>query len=63
MVRKDKNLMLAIFQMVTPRLEGLNNSQKLTIVGLIPSLGRNHFLGKERYWVPPAQIVLSDYSI
>ena len=62
-VRKDKNLMLATFQIVTPRLESLNNSQKLAIVGLIPSFYKNHFLREEHYWVPLAQISLSDYPI
>ena len=63
MVRKDENLMLAAFQIVTPRLEGFNNSQKFTIVGLVSCLCKNHFPRKERYWVPLAQIGLSDYPI
>ena len=63
MVRKDEDLMLATFQIVTPRLKGLDDSQKLTIMGLIPSLCRNHFLRKEGYWVLLAQIGLSDYPI
>ena len=63
MVRKDENLMLATFQIVTPRLKGFDNGQKLAVVGLIPSLCRNYFLRKESYWVPLAQIGLSDYSI
>ena len=49
MVRKDENLMLAAFQVVTPRLEGFDDSQKLTIVGLVSCLCRNHFPRKERY--------------
>ena len=48
-VRKDENLILATIQIVTPRFEGLDNSQKLNIVGLIPSLYRNHFPGKKGY--------------
>ena len=63
MVRKDENLMLAAFQIVTPRLEGFDNSQKLTIVDLVLCFCRNHFPRKERYWVPLAQIGLSDYPI
>ena len=63
MVCKDKNLMLVTFQIVMPCLESLNNSQKLIIVGLIPSLYRNYFLKKERYKVPLAQIGLSNYPI
>ena len=35
MVCKDENLMLAAFQIVTPRLEGFDNSKKLTVVGLV----------------------------
>ena len=54
MVRKDKNLMLATFQIVTPRLKGLDNSQKLTIVDLTPSLCRNFSPRKKRYQVPLA---------
>ena len=46
MVYKDKNLMLEIFQIVTPCLKNLDNSQKLA---LIPSLYRNHFSRKEGY--------------
>ena len=63
MVRKDKNLMLATFQMVTPRLERFDDGQKLVVVSFIPSLCRNHFPRKEGYWVPLAQIDLSNYPI
>ena len=62
-VRKDENLMLAAFQVVPPGLESLDNSQKLAVVGLIACLRWNHFPKKERYWVPLAQIGLSDYPI
>ena len=62
-VRKDENLMLAAFQVVTPRLEGFDDSQKLTVVGFVPCLCRNHFPKKEGYWMPLAQIGLSDYPI
>ena len=48
-VRKDKNLILATFQIVTPHLESLNNSQKLAVVSLIQSLCRNYFSRKESY--------------
>ena len=63
MVYKNKNLMLAAFQVVAPCLEGFNNSQKLTVVGFVPSLCRNHFPKKESYWMPLPQIGLSDYPI
>ena len=63
MVRKDENLMLAAFQIVTPRLEGFDNGQKLTVVGLVSCFRWNHFPRKEGYWMPLAQIGLSDYPI
>ena len=43
MVRKNKNLILAAFQIVMPRLEGFDNSQKLIVVGLISYFRWNHF--------------------
>ena len=51
MVRKDKNLMLAIFQIVALHFKSLDNSQKLAIVGFIPSLCKNHFSRKEGYGI------------
>ena len=63
MVCKDENFMLAAFPIVTPCLEGFDDSQKLTVVGLISYLCRNHFPRKECYWVPLAQIGLNDYPI
>ena len=48
-VCKDENLMLTAFQIVTPRLEDFDNSQKLTIVGLVSSFRRNYFSRKEGY--------------
>ena len=62
-VRKDENLILAAFQIVTSRLKGLDNSQKLAVVGFKPSLCKNHFSRKECYRVPLAQISFSDYPI
>ena len=62
-VRKDENLMLAAFQVVTPCLEGFDDSQKLTVVGLVLCFRWNHFPRKEGYWMPLAQIGLSDYPI
>ena len=62
-VRKDKNLMLTAFQIVTLCLECFDDSQKLTVVDLVSSLGRNYFPKKEGYWMPLAQIGLSNYSI
>ena len=63
MVRKDEDFILATFQIVISCLESLDNSQKLTVVSLIPSLCRNRFPRKKGYWVPLAQIGLSDYFI
>ena len=63
MVRKDENLMLAAFQIVMPRLEGFDDSQKLTVEGLVLSLGRNHFPRKEGSWISLAKICLTDYPI
>ena len=54
MVCKNEKLMLAAFQIVTPRLEGFDDGQKLVVVGFIACLCRNHFPRKERYWVPLA---------
>ena len=51
MVHKDENLMLAVFQIMTPRLKGFDNSQKLIVVGFVSSLCRNHFPKKKHYWV------------
>ena len=63
MVHKDENLILAAFKIVTPRLEGFNNSQKLIVVRLVSYLCSNYIPRKERYWVPLAQIGLSNYPI
>ena len=51
MVRKDENLMLAAFQIVTPRLKSFEDSQKLVIVGFIACFCWNYFPRKERYRV------------
>ena len=63
MFYKDENLMLSAFQILTPRLESFNNSQKLTVVGLVLCFRWNHFPWKEGYWMPLAQIGFSDYPI
>ena len=62
-VRKDENLMLATFQVVTLRHEGFDDSQKLTVMGLVSCFPWNHFPRKEGYWIPLTQIGLSDYPI
>ena len=58
---KDKNLMLVAFQVVVPSLEYFNNGWKLSVVGLILSFCRNYFPQKKDYWIPLAQIGLSNY--
>ena len=62
-VCKDEHLVLATLQIMTPCLEGFDDSQKLAVVGLISSPCRNHFSQKECYRMPLAQIGLSDYPI
>ena len=44
MVCKDKDLVFAVFQVVALSLKGLNNDQKLLIVGFIAGLSRDHLL-------------------
>ena len=63
MVCKDKYLVLATFQIVTPYLKGFANSQKLAFVGLISSLCKNHFSQKKCYQMTLAQLDLNDYPI
>ena len=62
-VCKDENLIFAVLQVVALSLEYLNNSKKLTAMGLVSSLYRNHFPRKKCYWMQLAQIGLSDYPI
>ena len=42
-IAKDRNFMIAIFWIMPLGFEGLNNSQKLTVVSFISSFGWNHF--------------------
>ena len=51
-VRKDKDLVFAAFQIVAPSLKGFNDSQELLIVGLVAGLSRDHFLIEESDWMP-----------
>ena len=46
MVGKNQNFVLAAFQIVFLGLKSFNNCWKLTVVGLVPSLSRDHFLEK-----------------
>ncbi len=48
-VDKDKDLVFAAFQVVTPSLQGFNNSEKLLIVGFVLSLSKDHFLREKGY--------------
>ncbi len=52
MVSKDKDFIFAAFQVVAPSLKGFNNSQKLLIVSLVPSLSRDHLSREKGYWMP-----------
>ena len=49
MVHKVENLMFAAFQVVAPCLKGFDDSQKLTIMGLVLYFRWNHFPQKECY--------------
>ncbi len=51
MVSKDKDLVLAAFQVVAPSLKSFNDSQELLIVGFVPSLSRDHLLREKIYWM------------
>ena len=62
-VYKDENLMLAAFQIVTLRFKGFDNSQKLTVVGVVSCFRWNHYPQKESYWMPLAYIGLRNYPI
>ena len=62
-VNKNEKLMLVALQVVALCFEGFNVSQKLTVVGFVPSLYRNYFPKKESYWMLLAQIGFSDYPI
>ena len=63
MVCKNKNLMLATFQMVTLCFENFDNSQKLIVMDLVLYFHWNYFLQKEGYWMPLTHIGFSDYLI
>ena len=41
-----------------PYFEGLNNSQKLTVVSFVSSFGRNHFMQEVGHWMLLAQIII-----
>ncbi len=49
MVSKDKGLICASLQVVTPSLKGFNDSQELLIVGFVPSLSGDHLLREKGY--------------
>ncbi len=49
--------MLVALQVMSPSLEGFNNGQQLAVVGLIPSLCRNHLSREKGYQIPSAQII------
>ena len=47
MVRKDKDLIFAAFQVVAPSFKSFNNGQELLIVGLVAGLSGDH-LSREK---------------
>ncbi len=49
--------MFAAFQIISPSLEGFNNSQQLPIVGLILSLCQNHLSREKSYRIPLARVI------
>ncbi len=57
MVCKHENFMLVALQIMSSDLEDFNTSQQLAVVGLIPSLCRNHLSKKKGYQIPLAQII------
>ncbi len=57
MVCKHENFILVALQVMSPGLEGFNDGQQLAVVGLIPSLCRNHLPGEKGYRMPLAQII------
>ena len=63
MFQENKHLVLLIFQIVMSYLNKFDNSQNLTIVGLVPSLCKNHFPRKEDYSMLLAYIGLDDHPI
>ena len=62
-VCEDENLVFAIFWIVPSCLKDFDDSQKLTVVGLVPSFRKNDLPKKKDYWMPLAQIIFSDYPI
>lgn len=51
MVSKYKNLVYAVFQVITPSFEDFNNSQKLLIMSFVPRINSNHLFREKDYWV------------
>ncbi len=49
--------MLAALQVMSPSLEDFNNGQQLAVMGLIPSLCRNHLSREIGYRMSSAQII------
>ncbi len=49
MVSKDKDLVFAAFQVEAPSHKGFNDSQKLLIMSLVPSLSRDYLLREKGY--------------
>ena len=58
---EDKDLIFTIFKIMALDFKNFDDSQKLTVISLVPSFYRNDFSKKERYQVLLAQISFSDY--
>ncbi len=57
MVCKHENFILAALQVVFLSLKGFNNGQQLAVLGLIPSLYRNHLTGEKSCWMSSVLIL------
>lgn len=49
MIRKNKNLIFAIFQVVTPNFKSFNNSPEFLVISLIISLYQDHLHEEKSY--------------
>ena len=54
---KQRPCVCNFLEIMAPCFEGLNNSQKFTVVSFVSSFGRNHFMQKLGYRMPLAQVI------
>ena len=45
MVKKDKNFIFIVFQIMMPKLKDFNNSLEFLIISFVPSVSKNYLLG------------------